>query len=359
MVDHPGEVLPHLVDLAIEICGGISGGISLFEKEPAPGLFRWHHLRGDLKRFTGGTTPRYFSPCGVTLDQSRPVLCERPERMYGWLADAGISLAECLLVPLYVGGTEPQGTLWLVSANEGHFDSGHARVMTELAAFAGIALRMLGTEERLNLALDRQQMLTDEMSHRIKNLFAITRGMIGISARDASTPAEVFNSFTGRLDALAVAHDLVRPLFDKEGVSVRSADLADLVRTILRPHETGANQPGQVRIVIEGLPIPLGEHATNGLALLFYELATNAAKYGALIDEGSVDVTWRNADGRLILNWSERGGPVIKGAPMRTGFGTKLVQNTIVGQLGGTLLYDWQPEGMAATMSVPIESLAN
>jgi two-component sensor histidine kinase len=169
----------------------------------------------------------------------------------------------------------------------------------------------------------------------------------------------VFNSFTGRLDALAVAHDLVRPLFDKEGVSVRSADLGDLVRTILRPHETGANQPGQVRFVIEGLPIPLGEHATNGLALLFYELATNAAKYGALIDEGSVDVTWRNADGRLILNWSERGGPVIKGAPMRTGFGTKLVQNTIIGQLGGTLLYDWQPEGMAATMSIPIENLAN
>ncbi|MGB7100554.1 MAG: sensor histidine kinase [Xanthobacteraceae bacterium] len=218
---------------------------------------------------------------------------------------------------------------------------------------------MLGTEERLNLALDRQQMLTGEMSHRIKNLFAITRGMIGVSVRDASTPAEVFNNFTGRLDALAVAHDLVRPSFDHEGVSVQCADLGDLVRTIARPHEIGAKHPEQSRFIIEGPPIPLGNHATNGLALLLYELATNAAKYGSLIDEGSVEVSWWNTDGRMFLNWLERGGPVIEAPPKRTGFGTKLVQNTVIGQLRGELSFDWRLEGLAVTMSVPIENLAN
>ena len=90
MVDHPAEVLPHLVDLAIEICGGTSGGISLYEENPSPGIFRWHYLRGDLEKFTGGTTPRDFSPCGVTLDLRTPVLTEHPERYYTWLVEAGI-----------------------------------------------------------------------------------------------------------------------------------------------------------------------------------------------------------------------------------------------------------------------------
>jgi hypothetical protein len=100
MADHPAEVLLHLVDLAIEICGGVSGGISLFEEDPSPGVFRWHYLRGDLEKFSGGTTPRNFSPCGVTLDLRVPILAEHPERYYTWLVEAGIALPECLLVPL-------------------------------------------------------------------------------------------------------------------------------------------------------------------------------------------------------------------------------------------------------------------
>jgi hypothetical protein len=107
MIEHPADVLPRLVDLAIELCGGISGGISLYESSPAPGVFRWHHLRGKLMRFTGATTPRNFSPCGVTLDLNQTVLVQHPERVYTWLVDANVALAECLLVPLYIGGSEP------------------------------------------------------------------------------------------------------------------------------------------------------------------------------------------------------------------------------------------------------------
>src|SRR5277367_2695720 len=120
MADHPAEVLPHLVDLAIAICGGVSGGISLYEESPPPGVFRWHYLRGDLEKFAGGTTPRNFSPCGVTIDSQAPMLVEHPERYYTWVVEAAIALPECLLVPLYVGGAEPLGTLWIVSPVEGH-----------------------------------------------------------------------------------------------------------------------------------------------------------------------------------------------------------------------------------------------
>src|ERR1700728_3855981 len=74
MADQPEDVLPRFVDLAMEMTGGVSAGLSLYEENPAPGVFRWRYLRGSLARFEGATTPRNFSPCGITLDQNRPVL---------------------------------------------------------------------------------------------------------------------------------------------------------------------------------------------------------------------------------------------------------------------------------------------
>jgi len=159
MADQPEEILPRFVDLGMEMTGGISAGLSLYEENPAPGVFRWQYLCGVLAPFNGATTPRDFSPCGITLDRNAPVLSVHPERVYSWIADANITVPEVLLVPLYLGGTDPLGTLWIVSEKEGHFDSGHARVMTELAAFVGIALRMQQSEQRLQQALLEQETL--------------------------------------------------------------------------------------------------------------------------------------------------------------------------------------------------------
>lgn len=356
MIAHPAEVLPHLVDLAIELCGGISGGISLYESSPAPGVFRWHHLRGNLMRFTGCTTPRNFSPCGVTLDENKTVLVQHPERIYTWLVDADVSIPECLLVPLLIGGGgEPLGTLWIVSENEGHFDSGHARVMTELATFAGMAVHMLRTEERLKHSLEQQEILTREMSHRVKNLFAIVGGLIRASANSATTPADMSAILSGRMDALAAANALVRRTFDDLAIA-DSADLGDIVRTVLQPHEIIADGS---RFTIEGPPLRIGDRSINGIALVLHEFATNAAKYGALKHGGgSVAVKWRVAKDVLTLEWSERGGPAIDVPPGKTGFGSKLSHSTVVGQFGGLLSYDWQPAGLKVTMMLPTANLS-
>jgi two-component sensor histidine kinase len=355
MIDHPSAVLSRLVDLAIGLCGGISGGISLWEKDPAPGVFRWHHLRGNLEKFTGGVTPREFSPCGITLDLNRPLLAKRPERVYTWLGDANISLAELLLVPLFVGGIEPLGTLWIVSQKEGHFDSGHARVMTELAAFAGIAVHMVRGEQRLKASLLEQETLAREMSHRLKNMFSIALGLIRASEKSSSTPAEMSRSLSGRMQALATANALVRRNIDDRAAS-EGAELGEVVRKILRPHE--GPRDGS-RFAIEGSSIRLGEHAVNGIALILHELATNAAKYGALkSDDGSVAVMWRKADDRLVLDWIERGGPIITAAPAKMGFGTQLTQTTVVGQFDGTLTREWHAEGLKVAMLLPIAKLS-
>ena len=355
MADRPDDVLPRFVDLAMDLTGGVSAGLSLYEPDPPPGVFRWRYLRGMLSPFEHATTPRNFSPCGVTLDRNSPVLSVHPERLYDWISDANIVVPEVLLVPLYLGGKEPLGTLWIVADKEGHFDSGHARVMTELAAFVGVALRMLNTERQLKTALEQQETLTREMSHRVKNFFAVTAGIVRISEKAASTPAEMSKILSGRLEALAEANALVRRTFADKAVA-EGADLAELVEKIMRPHVPADKRH---HFVVKGPPIQLGERATNGLALVLHELTTNAAKYGALkSEEGIIEVSWRTDAERLILDWSERGGPLIARAPESTGFGTRLSETTIVGQFAGDLNYDWRPEGLKVAVTVPVANLA-
>jgi two-component sensor histidine kinase len=355
MADHPAEVLPRFVDLAMEMTGGVSAGLSLYEENPAPGVFRWRYLRGVLAPFENATTPRDFSPCGITLDRNRPVLSLHPERVYDWISDANIVVPEVLLVPLYLQSKEPLGTLWIVSDKEGHFDSGHARVMTELAAFVGIALRMLNSERQIKDALDQQETLTKEMSHRVKNLFAITASIVRASEKGASSPAEMSEIALGRLQALAEANAMVRRSFADHDAT-ESADLAELVDKIMRPH---APPDRQTHFVAQGPSVLLGERATTGLALVLHELTTNAVKYGALKSEhGLVELAWRIEEGQFNLDWTERGGPPITKAPGSTGFGTRLSQSTIVGQFEGKLAYEWRPEGLAVTMTLPVTNLS-
>lgn len=355
MADSPEDVLPRFVDLAMEMTGGVSAGLSLYEPNPAPGVFRWRYLRGVLAPFEQATTPRNFSPCGITLDLNRPVLSLHPERVYDWISNANIVVPEVLLVPLYLGGKEPLGTLWIVSEKEDQFDSGHARAMTELAAFVGIALRMLKAEQRLKESLEQQETLTHEMSHRVKNLFAVTAGIVRVSAKAASTPAEMSKILSGRLEALQEANALVRRSFGEKAV-VEHANLAELVEKIMRPH---APPEKREHFLAKGPAVLLGERATNGLALVFHELATNAVKYGALkAERGLVELNWQTQGEHLAITWSERGGPPITRPPKSTGFGMRLSQSTIVGQFQGELNYDWRLEGVTVAMTVPVANLA-
>jgi two-component sensor histidine kinase len=356
MADHPEEVLPRFVDLAMALTGGISAGLSLYEENPTPGIFRWRYLRGKLSPFDGATTPRNFSPCGITLDQNQPVLSLHPERFYDWISDASIEVPEVLLVPLYLGGAEPLGTLWIVSGEEGHFNRDHARIATELASFVGIALRMLRTEQKLHNALEEQETLTREMGHRIKNLFAIAEGMVRITARSAENKIEMAQMLTGRFHALASAHALVRRSFST-GEDARITDLATLLRTIVEPHERQARGAAS-KFSIGGPAVSCGPHAINGIALVFHELATNAVKYGALnADDGGVSVAWDKVADDLIFRWTEKGGPRIAHAPQMSGFGNKLLQDTVLRQFQGQMDHDWRADGLAVTISLPVKNL--
>jgi two-component sensor histidine kinase len=354
MADHPAEVLPRLVALAMELCEATSAGMSLYETQPgSPGVFRWHYLTGLLTAFSGATTPRDFSPCGVCLDQGKPVLMENAERFYPWIAEAKIRVPEVLLVPLVQRADKPLGTLWIIAPEGKPFDAGHARIMSELAAFAGLAMRMIGQTKELKDAVEQQETLTREMSHRVKNLLAITGSIVSMTGQTAATPKEMTESVLGRFNALAQAHGLIRRTAD---VQERNGNLENAINLILRPYDRATGS--QRHSTLSGPDVELGEHALTSLALVFHELATNAAKYGALsTPQGHVRAEWRIEADRLLISWRETGGPEVKGTPKVQGFGGKLVQHS-VRQLGGELSYGWRPEGVHAQLTIPLERLS-
>ena len=297
----PEEVLPRFVQLAMQLTGGISAGLSLLEPE-APTTFRWRNLCGTLSAFEGACTPRDDSPCGITLDENRPVLTRYTERGYRWIADTGVILPEVFLVPLFIDGPEPLGTLWVVSDEEGHFDSGDARVATELATFVGIALKMKRNEARLRSSLEAQSLLTREMSYRLKNVFAVTQSIVRLGAKGAHDKNEMVVALSARLQALATAHALVLPIL-ADGDD-HPLDLASVLEAILEPHQT--TRGSDARFGLQGPPFEGDHRAVSSIALVIHELATNAVKYGALMtDTGRVDLSWRSHEGLLVLNWQK------------------------------------------------------
>lgn len=357
MIEQPEEVLPRFVDLAMQLTGGVSAGLSIFESFPSPGVFRWRYLRGLLAAFENATTPRDFSPCGITLDMNGPVLSLHPERFYDWIADANIVVPEVLLVPFYLGSAEPMGTLWIVAAHEGHFQSEHARIATELASFVGIALKMLSAEKRLQAALEQQETLTKEMSHRVKNLFAVSDAMVRMALKTASSKEDMAQILTGRFHALANAHGLIRRSFSSEGTPPTVANAGELISAVLKAHDR--ETADQSRFTIGGPLLPCGELALNGIALVFHELATNALKYGALSsDQGRIHIEWTVEVETVTFTWREQGGPAVTESPKSPGFGSKLLHDTVAGHFRGTLSHFWNAGGLVVQILIPLERLA-
>jgi two-component sensor histidine kinase len=191
------------------------------------------------------------------------------------------------------------------------------------------------------------------MDHRVKNLFALSAGMVAMSARSAKTPQELSLAVQERLAALAKAHALTlrKPSEDVHGTEP-STTLHTLIETILLPYggRTDDNRP---RVVIRGPDIPIASGAITSFALLLHEFATNAAKYGALsTSTGTIDIVCAEDNGQFVLRWTERGGPRVENQIDGEGFGSLLARATVKDQLGGEILRDWKPEGLTIRLSV-------
>lgn len=199
-------------------------------------------------------------------------------------------------------------------------------------------------------AEERQQLLLAELNHRVKNTLASVLS-IASRTRQASDSLDGFGrSFEGRLQSLAAAHELLA-----ENIWA-GVDLRQLLVEELKPYHEGKDPP-----VFSGGEVFLPPRAALVFAMMFHELATNAAKYGALSGPGgSVKVGWRvtKAEGAALLrlDWAERGGPRIE-KPTRDGFGVSFVKRSIAYELHGTAELTFKPDGLRCRIEVPMAEL--
>ncbi|MGK9237100.1 PAS domain S-box protein [Inquilinus limosus] len=239
------------------------------------------------------------------------------------------------------------GSLVEVSLSVSPVKDAHGRIVGASAIVRDI------TEQRR--ARERQAMLLREMNHRVKNLFALASAVVSLSARSSTGGDQLAEAVQGRLHALSRAHELT--LADiKHAKADTPASLHALIRTIVSPYEGLAGQ----RVSISGPDVAVTGHAVTGLALVFHELATNAAKYGALsVPSGQVEITSASNADRLDLGWVERGGPPIASAPETVGFGARLADGTIKGQLQGSLGRHWHRDGLEIRIAIPLSQLSD
>ncbi|SHE64557.1 PAS domain S-box-containing protein [Kaistia soli DSM 19436] len=203
-------------------------------------------------------------------------------------------------------------------------------------------------------AEEARRLLIRELHHRIKNTFAVIAGMVTMTARSAADVNEMAEVLRGRLVALAAAHELIRPAITAEVGHTEQTTLADLFTAILTPHLYFPEQ-----FTLTAPPVEIGVAAATSLALVLHELATNAAKYGALSTaKGRLDVTARFDDNKLELDWVESGGPSVTGPPRHQGFGSRLASMSIVGQLAGSIDFKWAETGLDARLVMSRERLS-
>ncbi|MFC7738236.1 HWE histidine kinase domain-containing protein [Roseomonas sp. GCM10028921] len=212
-------------------------------------------------------------------------------------------------------------------------------------------LRILRNHTERRLEEERRVLLTDELAHRIKNTLAAVQSVAAQTLRGADIAPVLQTTLVDRLKALGRAHDmLVR-------TSWEGALLSEVLGQTLAPY---AGDGGAVRYLAEGPPVRLSSDTTVILNLALHELATNAAKYGALsVPTGHVEVAWelgRRAEGEapvVGIVWRERGGPPVR-PPERRGFGSRMLERALPYQSGAEVTLSFLPEGVECRIRLPL-----
>lgn len=236
-----------------------------------------------------------------------------------------------------------QEVRWVSARGLGNDEGLHKGLMS------GVFLDVTGRKQ----AEEGHELLAGEMSHRVKNLLAIAAGLTNLTSRSAGTVEEMARELTQRLTALGRAHDLVRPLAGNQG---RAALMGDLFAVLLAPYDDTGAFSGRVRVAVPRMGI--GEQSATTLALVIHELATNSLKYGALsVEAGMLDISGTSTDQEVCIVWTERGGPSVEPAGDE-GYGSKLLNRSVAGQLGGSLHTDWSEEGIIVTVTMNAERLS-
>ena len=257
-------------------------------------------------------------------------------------------------VPLITSIARSSLTGWTVAAgiSERSLDAPLWRSLAITSVIGGVLLMVgLAFAVRMATAIARGEMLHDllieELNHRVKNTLAILQSIATQTFRSASRAER--EKFEGRLGALAEAHNLLSQ------EKWQGSELQDVIARVLNPYLL--NNPKRVRMF--GPKVPLSPRLAVVLSMILHEIATNAAKYGALSnDTGTASLDWEiieESDGRkLRLIWTEAGGPHVT-APVQRGFGSRLIERSARDQLGGEATVDFLPRGVVCTLTSALD----
>ena len=196
---------------------------------------------------------------------------------------------------------------------------------------------------------ERLTLMVNELNHRVKNTLATVQAIATLSLRTEEPPENMRDSLTARILALSKAHDV---LTDTQW---SGADLREIAALAGVPFDSGE---GDRRIRADGPQVQLPPKTAIAVALAFHELATNAAKYGALsTPSGWIELKWTltgsGGDADLRIVWREIGGPPVK-RPRRTGFGTRLIQRGLAADLNGGVTIDYRPDGVVCVIEAKL-----
>lgn len=223
----------------------------------------------------------------------------------------------------------------------------------------GVIIRWIGTCTDIHeqkMMIDEREMIAHELSHRIKNIFSVIAGLIGLSARQHPAIADVADDLRDRILALGRAHDFVRPHSVESAPQIGDGEglLQGVLDQIFAPYRSES----VARIILSGDNVPIDDRSATPLALLFHELATNAAKYGALsVAQGVVRLHVAMDGDDVRIDWQEEGGPpVVPGGA--AGFGTRLMTLSIERQLGGRMERNWAADGLRLSLWIPSRSMS-
>lgn len=194
----------------------------------------------------------------------------------------------------------------------------------------------------LGEARDRADLLARELNHRVKNLFAVVLAIIQMSARDKPEAKEVTESIAQRIRALLTAHEVSQGELERPVASLRQ-----LIETSLAPYRS-SSQTAQ----IDGPDILLPAKRVTPLGLVLHELTTNAVKYGAWANGGSIRIDWEEREDWVRLVWRESGVPM-PGVPERKGFGS-LLMTSAARQFGGSIERDFTADGLVVRIDLPL-----
>ncbi|GAA0437227.1 hypothetical protein GCM10009095_00010 [Sphingomonas molluscorum] len=211
----------------------------------------------------------------------------------------------------------------------------------------GIAVSFSDVTERKEAERHRE-LLVNELNHRVKNTLAVVQSLAVQSFRDERVPDHARRAFEGRLLALSDAHNLLT----RE--SWASAPLRQIIENALRPFG-GAN-----RFDYAGPDLRIGSKASVSLALALHELCTNAAKYGALSQEGGrarIDCSVEQGEPPVFhLCWEEQGGPSVT-PPSGRGFGSRLIERGLAAEIGGIVRLRYPPTGVVCEIEAPLPNM--